>query len=77
MLQKEQIKEWLVEIMGVENKGAQDGSQECSVFFVWSGYLKMCQNKGAQDGSQECSVFFVWPGYLKMCQNPSNWRRIL
>jgi len=25
------------------NKGAQDGSQECLVFFVWSGYFKMCQ----------------------------------
>ena len=30
----------------VQKKGAQDGSEECSVFYVWSGYFKMCQNKG-------------------------------
>ena len=50
-------------------KEAQDGSEECSVFYVWSGYFKMWQNKGAQDGSQGYSVFYVWSGYFKLCQN--------
>ena len=42
MLQQEQIKNCAVEIRGVENKGALDRSQECSVFCVYGQGISRC-----------------------------------